>query len=90
MPKENLIGTRGQAYCEITTVLNPERVGVAMLGVGVIAAIYEPCMNYVRERHAFGGPIGRFQALQHYLADMYINRENAPAASPSWSHRRPW
>ena len=77
VPKENLIGTRGQAYREIMTVLNPERIGVAMLGVGVIAAIYEHCLRYVRERHAFGGPIGRFQSLQHYLADMYINLENA-------------
>lgn len=77
VPKENLVGTRGQAYREIMTVLNPERIGVAMLGVGVIEAIYEYCLRYVRERHAFGGPIGRFQALQHYLADMYINLENA-------------
>lgn len=77
VPKENLVGTRGQAYREIMTVLNPERIGVAMLGVGVIAAIYEYCLRYVSERHAFGGPIGRFQALQHYLADMYINLENA-------------
>ncbi|MFF4028125.1 acyl-CoA dehydrogenase family protein [Nocardia elegans] len=77
VPKENLIGTRGQAYREIMTVLNPERIGVAMLGVGAIAAIYEYCMRYVQERHAFGGPIGRFQSLQHYLADMCIHLENA-------------
>jgi acyl-CoA dehydrogenase len=77
VPKENLLGTRGQAYREIMTVLNPERIGVAMLGVGVISAIYEASLRYVRERHAFGGPIGRFQSLQHYLADMYVNLENA-------------
>lgn len=77
VPKDNLIGTRGQAYREIMTVLNPERIGVAMLGVGAIAAIYEYCMRYVQERHAFGGPIGRFQSLQHYLADMCIHLENA-------------
>ena len=77
VPKENIIGTRGQGYSEIMTVLNPERIGVAMLGVGAIAAIYEYCMRYVTERHAFGGPIARFQALQHYLADMCINLENA-------------
>ncbi|HME04860.1 MAG TPA: acyl-CoA dehydrogenase family protein [Solirubrobacteraceae bacterium] len=77
VPKENLVGTRGQAYREIMTVLNPERIAVAMMGVGIIAAIYERCMQYVQERQAFGGPIGRFQVLQHYLADMYINLENA-------------
>ncbi len=77
VPKENSIGTRGNAFQEIMTVLNPERIAVAMMGVGIIAAIYEQCMQYVRERNAFGGPIGRFQSLQNYLADMYINLENS-------------
>ncbi|HME03324.1 MAG TPA: acyl-CoA dehydrogenase family protein [Solirubrobacteraceae bacterium] len=77
VPKENLIGSRGEAYGEIMTVLNPVRVGVGMLGVGVIAAIYERCMRYVQERQAFGGPIARFQTLQHYLADMRVNLENS-------------
>jgi acyl-CoA dehydrogenase len=77
VPKENALGTRGNAYREIMTVLNPERIGVAMMGVGIIAAIYEQCFKYVQERNAFGGPIGRFQILQNYLADMYINLENS-------------
>jgi acyl-CoA dehydrogenase len=77
VPKENTIGTRGNAYMEIMTVLNPERIGVAMMGVGIIAAIYDYCFKYVQEREAFGGPISRFQILQNYLADMYINLENS-------------
>lgn len=77
VPKENTIGTRGNAFYEIMTVLNPERIGVAMMGVGIIAAIYEQCLKYVQERQAFGGPISRFQILQNYLADMCINLENA-------------
>lgn len=77
VPKENLLGTRGNAFYEIMTVLNPERIGVAMMGVGIIAAIYDLCFKYVQERTAFGGPISRFQILQNYLADMYINLENS-------------
>jgi alkylation response protein AidB-like acyl-CoA dehydrogenase len=77
VPKENMLGTRGNAFYEIMTVLNPERIGVAMMGVGIIAAIYEACMQYVQEREAFGGPISRFQILQNYMADMYINLENS-------------
>jgi len=77
VPKANTIGTRGNAFHKIMTVLNPERIGVAMMGVGIIAAIYEQCFKYVQERNAFGGPISRFQILQNYLADMYINLENA-------------
>src|SRR5208337_2903459 len=61
-----------------STIMLPRQTeGVTMRRVGAIAAIYEYCMRYVRERHAFGGPIGRFQSLQHYLADMCINLENA-------------
>lgn len=77
IPKENMLGTRGNGFKEIMTVFNPERIDVAMLGVGIIAAIYKHCLKYVQEREAFGGPIGRFQILQNYLADMYINHENA-------------
>jgi acyl-CoA dehydrogenase len=77
VPKENLLGQRGNAFYEIMTVLNPERIGVAMMGVGIISAIYELCFKYVQERNAFGGPISRFQILQNYLADMYINLENS-------------
>ncbi len=77
VPKENTIGRRGNAFYEIMTVLNPERIGVAMMGVGIIAAIYDYCFRYVQERNAFGGPISRFQILQNYLADMYINLENS-------------
>ncbi len=77
VPKENMIGTRGNGWYEMLTVLNPERIGVATMGIGIMAGVYEYCMKYVMERNAFGGPIGRFQILQKYLADMYINHENA-------------
>ncbi|MBU1168473.1 MAG: acyl-CoA/acyl-ACP dehydrogenase [Proteobacteria bacterium] len=77
VPKEYLIGTRGNGWYESLTVLNPERIGCAIMGVGLISAAYEDAFEYAKQRHAFGGPISRFQILQHYLADMYINLENS-------------
>ncbi len=77
IPKENLLGTRGNGWYEMLTILNPERIGIAMTGVGLISAAYEYALNYAKERQAFGGPIARFQILQSYLADMCINLENA-------------
>lgn len=77
IPKENILGTRGNGWYDMLTVLNPERIGVAMMGVGIIAAVYEYVFKYVQERNAFGGPISRFQILQHYMADMYCNLENS-------------
>jgi alkylation response protein AidB-like acyl-CoA dehydrogenase len=77
IPAENLLGTRGGGWYEMLTVLNPERIGCAMMGVGLMAAAYADAFQYAQQRQAFGGPISRFQILQHYLADMYINLENA-------------
>ena len=59
------------------TELNPERIGVAIMGVGIIAANYQHCFKYVQERNAFGRPISRFQILQNYLVDMYIDLGNS-------------
>ncbi|RJP79429.1 MAG: acyl-CoA dehydrogenase [Desulfobacteraceae bacterium] len=77
IPGENILGTRGNGWFEMLTVLNPERIGVAMMGVGLIAAAYEYAFAYAQKRQAFGGPISRFQSLQHYLADIYMNLENS-------------
>ncbi|MDX2493944.1 MAG: acyl-CoA dehydrogenase family protein [Desulfuromusa sp.] len=77
IPHENILGTKHNGWYEMLTVLNPERISCAMMGIGLMAAIYEEAFEYTKQRHAFGGPIGRFQVLQHYLADIYINIENS-------------
>ncbi|MFH0728744.1 MAG: acyl-CoA dehydrogenase family protein [Pseudomonadota bacterium] len=77
IPKNNILGKRGNGWYDMLAVLNPERIAVAMMGVGLIAAAYEESFKYVQQRHAFGGPISRFQILQKYMADMLINLENA-------------
>jgi alkylation response protein AidB-like acyl-CoA dehydrogenase len=77
IPHENILGTKNNGWYEMLTVLNPERISCAMMGIGLMAAIYEEAFEYTKQRHAFGGPIGRFQVLQHYLADIYINIENS-------------
>ena len=77
IPHDNILGTRGNGWYEMLTVLNPERIGCAMMGVGLIAACYEDAFAYAMQRQAFGGPISRFQILQNYLADIYINLENS-------------
>lgn len=77
IPAENILGTRGGGWYEMLAVLNPERIGCAMMGVGLMAAAYEDAFQYAQQRQAFGGPISRFQILQHYLADIYINLENS-------------
>ena len=78
VPKENLIGARGQAYREIMTVLNPERIAVAMLGVGDHRRdLRDAACSTSRSGTRSAALSAGSSALQHYLADMYINLENA-------------
>src|SRR5690606_33584815 len=36
--------------------------------------VLEDALRYMHEREAFGGPIGRFQVLQHYVADIAMGQ----------------
>jgi alkylation response protein AidB-like acyl-CoA dehydrogenase len=54
--------------------------GIAALcaeSVGIIFALNEATLNYLKTRRQFGVPIGKFQALQHRMADMFIAAEQA-------------
>jgi alkylation response protein AidB-like acyl-CoA dehydrogenase len=64
---------------------DPERsrhvalTGMAMTMVGACQRILDLALDYVRERHQFGVPIGSFQAVQHKAADMHVAIERARA-----------
>jgi alkylation response protein AidB-like acyl-CoA dehydrogenase len=49
--------------------------------VGAARAAYEMTLRYVRDRKAFGRPIGSYQALKHRLAEMLLWLESAQAVT---------
>jgi len=51
-------------------VLDAGRIGIASQAVGIARAAYEATLQWVRDRKAFGTPIGTFQMTQAKIADM--------------------
>ena len=72
VPREHLIGEPGRGFEYILHGLNPERilVGVEALGIGWQAL--GRAVRYARERVVFDRPIGQNQALQHPLAENWM------------------
>jgi alkylation response protein AidB-like acyl-CoA dehydrogenase len=77
VPEENLLGRRGAGLRQFLKVLDGGRIGVASMGVGLAQGALDLALSYARERHAFGQPISRFQAIQGKLADMSCEIEAA-------------
>ena len=83
VPEENLLGERGRGYAQFLRTLDEGRIAIAALSTGLAQGCVDESVRYVRERDAFGGPIGRFQALQFKIADMEVRAHNARLA---WYH----
>ena len=77
VPAENLLGTENNGWYELLHVLNPERISTSVFSLGIAQAAFDYALAYAKERHAFGKPIGSFQILQHYLADIAMEIELA-------------
>ena len=83
VPESNLLGERGRGYAQFLRTLDEGRVAIAALSTGLAQGCVDESLAYVRDRHAFGAPIGRFQALQFKIADMEVRTHNARLA---WWH----
>jgi acyl-CoA dehydrogenase len=77
VPAENLLGEENEGWYGLLSTLNPERISTSMFSLGIAKAAFNYALRYAKEREAFGKPIGSFQILQHYLADIAIEIENA-------------
>jgi short/branched chain acyl-CoA dehydrogenase len=77
VPEENLLGERGKGLKNFLTILDGGRISVAALSVGLALGAYDESFKYAKERHQFGQPISKFQAIQFKLADMVTEIEHA-------------
>ena len=76
-PVEDRIANEGDGFKIAMSILDAGRIGIAAQAVGIARAAYEASLDYVRERHAFGTPIGSFQMIQAKIADMKMRLEAA-------------
>jgi len=77
-PAERL-GPPGAGMRIALSTLDGGRIGIAAQATGIAQAALDVATAYAKERVAFGGPIGRLQAIQHKLADMQTEIEAARA-----------
>ncbi len=79
VPFENVLGEEGRGVRVLMSGLDYERVVLAGIGVGNIAACLDEIMPYMAERKQFGQPIGTFQLMQGKMADMYTAMNSSRA-----------
>ena len=77
VPSANLLGEEGRGFHQLAAGLQRERIMAAVLALSGAAQALEDTTAYLRERRAFGGPLGDKQALRHRVADMATEIEAA-------------
>ena len=76
VPAENLVGEENQGSLALFKTLNPERILAAATAVGISEYALKIACEYARERRVFKDvPIGKYQGVQHPLADVKIKQE---------------
>jgi alkylation response protein AidB-like acyl-CoA dehydrogenase len=69
VPVGNLLGEEGEGFRYLVSNLPQERLSIAASAVAAAEAALEWTLDYVRERQAFGQPIGSFQSSRFALAE---------------------
>ena len=77
VPDHHLLGAPGSGFRNFLSILDDGRVAISALALGCARACLESAVAYAKERTAFGGPIGRNQAIAFALADVAVAVENA-------------
>lgn len=77
VPVEDRIGDEGRGFEYILHGMNPERILIAAEAIGLGRAALRRAAAYAKERVVFGRPIGQNQAIQHPLAECWMELEAA-------------
>ncbi len=76
-----LLGREGEGAEALDAVLALGATALCAEAVGAMTQACDLTLDYLKVRQQFGGPIGRFQALQHRMVDMRIGLEQVRSAT---------
>lgn len=79
VPADRLLGHEGEGFKMAMSGLNGGRLGIAACSLGGAQSALDRSVEYLRDRHAFGGPLIERDSLRFELADMAIELEAARA-----------
>ncbi len=88
IPKGNIIGKKGEGWSQAMKTLNSGRIGIAAGAVGVARAALEAAVRYVKQRKAFGRPIGDFQLIREMIAQSAVEIDAARLLTLRAAHLR--
>jgi len=77
VPKANILGRLNQGWNVVQKIIQRAAVGKCCEMVGNIQRVLEMTVDYAKERKQFDRPIGSFQVIQHYCADMATDVDSA-------------
>jgi alkylation response protein AidB-like acyl-CoA dehydrogenase len=77
VPKANILGQLSQGWNMVQNIIERAAVGKCCEMVGNIQQVLEMTVDYAKERKQFDRPIGSFQIIQHYCADMATDIDGA-------------
>jgi alkylation response protein AidB-like acyl-CoA dehydrogenase len=72
VPVENVLGEIGRGHVIAFNILNVGRLKLGPAAVGASKNVLSTCLEYAKQRKAFGSSISEFGAIQHKLAEMMI------------------
>lgn len=86
IPAGNIIGAEGEGYKQALMTLEGGRLSIGALALGIAQAALDAALVYAKQREAFGQPIGKFQMIQSYLADMstYVSAARLMLYHAAW------
>ena len=78
VPADALLGEVGNGFVSLMQRLPQERIGVAIGNIANAVSIFADTLEYIKQRKAFGQPVGSFQHNKFKAAEMYTEPRGHP------------